>query len=177
MWNLGQGGYENSMSKMPRQKRGDSRQDYETPNELLDAVRDRLSITQFSADLAASEDNAKANLYFTEEQDSLKQSWHSVSLSSFDKWCWLNPPFANIEPWVKKAAEESFLGAHIATLVPASVGANWWREWVEAYAYVSFLNGRVTFDGCTTPYPKDCAILLYTPWGFTGSECWNWRSK
>lgn len=88
---------------------------------------------------------------------------------------WLNPPYANIEPWVQKCAEESKRGAHIACLVPASVGANWWRDWVVNDSYQLFLNGRLKFVGCTDYYPKDCALLLYTPFIRSGSAIWNWR--
>jgi phage N-6-adenine-methyltransferase len=157
---------------MPEQKPGRSRQDYGTPPELIQAVKERLHIKDFGIDLAAGMDNAQATVWFNEEQDSLAQNW-AKDLGK--DWGWLNPPFSNIEPWVMKASQESNNGAHIVMLVPASVGANWWRHWVEPWAYQSFLNGRLTFVGETTPYPKDCALLLYTPWGFTGHEVWRWK--
>ena len=161
------------MSKMPKQKPGKSKQDYQTPKEFLDAVRDRLLIGVFAMDLAATKENSVALDYISleEGQDSLsdQQSWVS------EGWAWLNPPYSHIEPWVKKAAGEADYGAHIAMLVPASVGANWWRDWVEPYAYIAFLNGRLTFPPETKPYPKDLALLLYTPWGFTGNEVWDWK--
>lgn len=155
--------------KMPVQKPGKSKQDYGTPPEFLAAVMNRLD-ADFTWDLAASHENAITDHYYTEEDDSLEQDWSALA-----GWLWLNPPFAHIEPWVRKADEASQQGAHIAVLVPASVGSNWWRRWVAGRAYVSFLTGRLTFVGETTPYPKDCALLLYTPWGFTGEEYWTWK--
>jgi phage N-6-adenine-methyltransferase len=160
------------MARMPEQKPYRSKQDYGTPPEFLTAVKNRLCITKFVIDLAASKENAVAEIFYTEEDDSLgpiKWDWGG--------WAWLNPPFSRIEPWVAKAAKEASNGAHIAVLVPAAVGSNWWRDWVEAYAYQSFLNGRLTFVGETAPYPKDCALLLYTPWQFMGHEIWNWRAS
>lgn len=159
---------------MPQQKRGRSKQDYQTPPEFLEAVKKRLHIDRFAIDLAASPENTAADVYFTEQVDSLKQDWASRTHMSCG-WGWLNPPFGNIAPWVQKAAMEACNGAHVAMLVPASVGANWWTAWVEGYAYQSYLNGRLTFVGEEDPYPKDCALLLYTPWGFTGHEIWHWR--
>jgi phage N-6-adenine-methyltransferase len=164
---------------MPKQRPGLSKQDYQTPVDLLDAVKARLHIENFSIDLAASQENAIEARYYSEEDDSLVQSWVT------DGWAWLNPPYAKIEPWVAKAANEAAKGAHIAMLVPASIGADWWLHYVEGYAYQSFLNGRLCFipdwreRGFTTKplYPKDCVLLLYTPWGFTGHEIWNWRGK
>jgi hypothetical protein len=37
------------------------------------------------------------------------------------------------------------------------------------------LNGRLTFDGCAAPYPKDCILALYGPEIAPGYEVWNWR--
>ena len=160
---------------MPKQKPGRSKQDYGTPPEFLTAVKNRLKIQDFSVDLAASPTNAVCARYWTEADDSLRPdlNWNCID----GQWAFLNPPFGNIAPWVEKAAKEAENGAYIAMLIPASVGANWWRDWVNPYAYVSFLNGRLTFVGEKAPFPKDCALLLYTPWGFAGNEVWYWRNN
>jgi phage N-6-adenine-methyltransferase len=163
------------MATMPVQKPGRSKQDYGTPPEFLAAVKNRLRIGDFDIDLAATKENAVCPYYYSLEEgkDSLLQSWQTPEPES--GWAWLNPPYADIQPWVHRAHKEAETGAHVAVLIPASVGANWWAECVDPYAYTVFLNGRLTFVGETTPYPKDCALLLYTPWGFKGSEVWNWR--
>ena len=155
----------------PVQKPGRSRQDYGTPDTLLVAVKHRLCIDAFTIDLAADAGNAVAGDYFDEKENALEQAW------PFHGWNWLNPPFADISPWVKKAKEEAESGASTVVLVPASVGANWFATWVEPYAYQSYLNPRLTFKGETTPYPKDCMLLFYTPWGFTGHEIWHWKAR
>ena len=86
----------------------------------------------------------------------------------------MNPPFANIGPYAQKAYSD---GGKIAMLVPASVGANWWRDWVDGKSYVLFLNGRLKFGGCKDYYPKDCALVLYTPERFIGNEVWSWSQR
>lgn len=149
---------------------GRSKQDYGTPPEFLSKVYRRLGIHGFDWDLAASPENSVAPFLFTEEDNSLIQDWDECY-----GWLWLNPPFANIEPWVKKASECK--ESKIALLVPASVGANWWRDYVHNKAHVLFLNGRLTFVGETQPYPKDCALLIYTPYVKGGYEVWNWRER
>ena len=164
---------------MPKQKPGKSKQDYQTPVALLDAVKRRLQIVDFRCDLAADSKNHVCLPYITEEKASLVADWPETK----GGWCWLNPPFGDIEPWVAKAANASQNGTQVVMLVPASVGANWWRTWVEHYAYVSFLNGRLCFipdwkeQGFKSPplYPKDCAILLYSNWSFLGHEIWSWK--
>lgn len=154
---------------MPLQKPGYSKQDYGTPPELLAAVRQILSIKQFCIDLAASEANAVCPLYYSKENSAFEHEWDHVV-----GWAWCNPEFGEITPWVQKASESR---GSIAMLVPASVGSNWWRDYVHEQAYVLFLNGRIRFVGAIDQYPKDCAILLYNPplrWrGYY--QVWTWR--
>ena len=159
---------------MPQQKPGRSEQSVGTPPEFLYAVKKRLCIGNFDVDLAADTHNAVCANYYDEQMDALadNNSWKVTQ----GGWAWCNPPYGKISPWVEKASKEAAEGAHIAILVPASVGSNWWRDHVEPYAYQSFLNGRLTFLGHTSPYPKDLALLLYTPWCFTGHEIWYWRN-
>jgi len=156
---------------MPKQKPGKSKQDYHTPPEFIQAVKNKLRIQDFTVDLAADEHNSVGLGYFDLPMNSLEQSWRQLS-----GWNWLNPPFDKITPWVQKAAMESLYGAHIAMLVPASVGSNWWNDYVTRNSYQLFLNGRITFQGCVTPYPKDCALLLYTPMIRSGNATWTWKN-
>lgn len=158
---------------MPRQKPGLSKQDYGTPPEFLTAVKNRLKIPKFDIDLAATYDNAVADECYTERMNALSPE-HPWKMG--DGWSWLNPPYARLAPWVLKAASEAANGAQIAMLVPASVGSGWWA-YAAARSYQAFLQGRLTFNGETAPYPKDCALLLWTPWGFTGQEIWRWSVK
>lgn len=157
---------------MPAQRPGRSKQDYGTPKALLNAVRDRLHIAEFDIDVAASQENAVCPKFFTEEDDALIQDWKVGT-----GWNWLNPPFGQLELWTVKAKLEAEKGAQTVMLVPVSPGSNWWAEYVEPFVYVSYLHGRVTFVGATGPYPKDTAILLYTPWGVIGHEIWYWRGR
>lgn len=165
------------MSSMPEQKPGRSKQDWQTPESFVKAVEARLG-SRFVWDLAASHDNCVTAQFFDEEMDALTRSWQGLrDCDDPNHWLWLNPPYADISPWVEKCATESARGAHIACLVPASVGANWWRDWVVPHGYILFLNGRLTFVGADAPYPKDLALILYTPFIRSGSATWNWREQ
>jgi phage N-6-adenine-methyltransferase len=156
---------------MPAQKPGSSKQDYCTPPELLRALEKRLNIDFFACDLAASNENHIAEQWYSEEENSLVQSW-----SDWYGWCFCNPPYADIEPWVRKAYWESKLGAQVAMLLPASVGSNWYRDWVHNKCHVLFMNGRVQFVGAKDLYPKDTMILLYTPYITSGTDVWSWNA-
>lgn len=157
---------------MPRQQPGRSRQDYRTPVAFLDAVKRRFGIESFAIDLAASDDNTVAPLYYTEAENALEQPWRTAGRG----WAWCNPPFAKIEPWVEKAYRSTRSGARVLMLLPAGVGANWWRDWVDGKAFVLFLNGRITFVGEPAPYPKDCVLLVYGPDVAPGHAVWSWPS-
>lgn len=153
---------------MPVQKPHQSKQDYQTPVEVIKAA-EYLIGSSFVWDLAAESANKICTHFYSPTDDALKKPWNKKG------WCWLNPPFANIDPWVHKAFMESTLqGAHIAVLIPASVGSNWWKKWVHEKAQVYLLNGRITFVGQDAPYPKDCALLLYRPNVRGGYSVFNW---
>ena len=58
-----------------------AKQDWETPQDLFDAINAEFN---FTLDAAASPENAKAKAYFTKEMDGLHQSWANHVV-------WLNP--------------------------------------------------------------------------------------
>ncbi len=151
--------------------RGASKQDYGTPRDFLAAVAARFGARAW--DLAATPENAKAPAYLTEKDDSLTCDW-----SRFRGNLWLNPPFANIAPWAAKCASTDLGGyaRRILFLVPASVGANWFAAHVHRKALVLALQGRLTFEGCDQPYPKDCVLCVYGM-GVTGFDVWDWRKE
>lgn len=162
--------------KVPQQKPGKSEQTVCTPPDFIAAVKKRFGITEFAWDLAASKENSLAgDYYYDEEMDSLSQPWALLHHQEQANWNWCNPPYSKLAPWVHKAWLERHLGAQTLMLLPAAPGANWWREWVHGKAYVTYLNGRLTFVGHKTPYPKDLALLVYAP-HVEGGECvWRWK--
>jgi hypothetical protein len=157
----------------PKQQRGRSKQDYGTPWAFIEAAQRRLHIGMFAIDLAAHAGNRKASMWIS--KSSLTSDWGALIGQG---WGWLNPPFDNIAPWAKKCAETAAdTDAGIAFLVPASVGSNWYRDHVaKAHAHALFLNGRITFEGCTDPYPKDLMLVLYRL-GYQGNSVWRWREQ
>jgi len=160
----------------PTIKRGESSGDIWTPQIFIDAVEKRFGTLQ--ADLAATLESHKAPFWITPEEDSLTVPWHKCN----DGRLWLNPPYSNITPWAKKCMEESELGAEILLLVPGSIGANWYWDFVEPYADV-YSVGRMVFDNCfdkdgklvTTPYPKDLILCHYHGDFCERMQRWRWK--
>ncbi|MDQ3171346.1 MAG: phage N-6-adenine-methyltransferase [Acidobacteriota bacterium] len=144
---------------------------------FIDAAKSYLDIPSFGFDFAADETNTKALRFWGEEVDSLSRSAEEWVSTLDGRWGWLNPPYANIGQWAKRCAEVATLGGKIAFLVPAGVGANWYRDYVhDAYTHTLFLNGRIPFmpDKPTWLYPKDCILVLYAR-GYQGNNVWSWR--
>lgn len=160
---------------MPAQKPHASKQDYGTPADFMAAVTKKFGRMQL--DLAASEHNKKAAWYIGLPQDSLEADWRLEFQAVNGCRAWLNPPYTNIGKWVEKCAGERTHRDRdrIHVLVPASIGSEWFAKWVWGRAKVYAVRGRITFEGCTTPYPKDCILIVYgeTP----GFEVWDWRKE
>lgn len=158
----------------PQQKRHRSKQDYATPDAFMRAAKRRLQIDVFTHDFAADVTNHKADSYFDAARDALSvKGWRRYV---GDGWGWLNPPYTHILPWAAKCAELRRDGGRVAFLVPAAVGANWFRQHVDGQALVLLLNGRIPFmpDKPTWLYPKDCVLCLFARDVEPGYEIWKW---
>lgn len=155
---------------MPAQKPGRSKQDYGTPWEFIRAVEKRFG--ELHIDLAASAANTKAPTWYGEDLDSFSVNWGVHSHHRM----WLNPPFGRIEPWAFNCEYFSKVlssSGRIFFLTPASVGSNWFAQYVHRKALVLALSPRLTYEGCDTPYPKDCLLSCYGE--DPGFDVWRWK--
>ena len=151
---------------VPAQNPGKSKQDYSTPRDFLDAVEHKFGKIKW--DLAAHEGNHVVNNFISEGKNSLSVDWHK-----YKGLLWLNSPFDNIEVWAEKCALESELGAKILLFVPASVGSNWFADHVFGKSRVYATRPRITFVGCSDPYPKDMILCHYDKTVEPGFELWR----
>jgi phage N-6-adenine-methyltransferase len=167
------------MAVVPVQRPYRSKQDYATPAAFIQAAQRRLGIKAFSFDFAADATNAKAPHWWSETDDSLSKSGDDWARACNHGWGWLNPPFSVIGPWAELSKHCRYGGGSIALLVPAAVGSNWFRDFVDDHALVLMLNGRLAFmpDKPTWLYPKDCILCLFSPHIEPGYEVWNWRKE
>jgi len=172
---------------MPKQKPGKSKQDYETPENLLNAIKYRLGIKAFLFDFACSRRNMKGSRGWTKADDSLSKRAVEWAMAVEGGWGWLNPPFSKIGPWAKKCRQAMHKGANIAFLVPAAVGSNWFHHfiWEEKGVRVIYLNGRPCFDPKRPKwgFPKDCMLVLFRGGREDGellpfsSDVWRWKES
>lgn len=162
-----------------------TKQDYETPPDLLGAIRSRFGVIAW--DLAAVASTCKADnphCFFgpgspSGGEDALAQVWDNL-----EGTIWLNPPYRNIEPWANMARrslaqvrlDESRLDRHnwrLLMLTPASVGSNWYAMHVHRHARVLALRPRISFVGTDGTDRRDYILSIYgeTP----GFDVWRWK--
>ena len=124
-----------------------------TPQDFFDKLNDEF---HFTLDAAASPDNAKCPVYFTEEQNGLAQNWggHTV-------WC--NPPYCRkTGAWVKKAWEEhQRTGCTVVMLLPSRTDVRWFHDYILGKAEIRFIKGRLKFGGSKNSAPFPSIVVIY----------------
>ena len=78
----------------------------------------------------------------------------------------VNPPYSNPTPWVKKAYEQSLMGKTIVCLLRGDTSTRWFHNWVLGKAELRFIKGRLKFNGKPAPFPSILAIYN----GFTVNQ-------
>ena len=114
---------------------------------VMQSVFDELIQKPYNltVDATVSLENAKLPRFWTEEQDALSLPWDGERV-----YC--NPPYSDIEAWVKKAWCE-WKSEMIVMLLPANrTEQGWWQTMVEPYRdkpdsalSVRFIAGRIRF--------------------------------
>jgi len=126
---------------------------WSTPQETFDSLDQEFN---FQLDVCATAENAKCKLFYTVDDDGLKQAWHNEFGPA-----WMNPPYGRtIGSWMKKAWEESQMGATVVCLIPARTDTAWWHDYC-AKGEVRFLRGRLKFGGHKNSAPFPSAIVVF----------------
>jgi phage N-6-adenine-methyltransferase len=129
--------------------------EWPTPQAFFDKLDRRY---HFTLDPCATPENAKCPIYFTREQDGLKQDWGTHRV-----FC--NPPYsrATTHRWARKCFEASQGGAMVVLLVPARTDTRWVHDWVHGKADVKFVRGRLRFGEAEASAPFPSMLAVYTP--------------
>ncbi len=177
------------MRAMPSQGQDKNGGVYPTPLEFLRIV-DELFPIMF--DLAASKENCAFHRvrwwpdYGDEQKYHYDETDNALSIENWytdagrygfkgNGFFWCNPPYSNIEPWAKKCAEEAARGAKILFLVPQGT-QSWAQRWCAPNALELRLEGRMTFEGHSFPYPKDLTLWVFGTRMRGGGCVWPWRA-
>lgn len=125
--------------------------EWSTPESLWKPLDDEF---HFTCDLAASPANNKCALYWSIQDDALKQSWDGV--------CWCNPPYGkDLKQWVKKGYEESLKGATIVMLLPVRTSSEYWWKYIFGHAEVRFIRGNIRFSDAPHGLSTALAIVIW----------------
>lgn len=122
----------------------------------------------FQLDAAAAPHNALCKKFITAEQNTLETSW--ADYLSIPGYVWLNPPYSDITPFVKKAAAESSNQIGTVMLVPADTSVGWFKEAIQTASEVRFITaGRLAFINPVTGKPvsgnnKGSMLIIWHPY-------------
>ena len=73
----------------------------------------------------------------------------------------VNPPYSEIQEWVKKGYEESQQGGVIVMLIPSRTDTRWWHDYVMKAKEIRFIKGRLRFGGQKNSAPFPSAIVVF----------------
>lgn len=122
----------------------------------------------FQLDAAAAPHNALCRKFITAEQNTLETPW--ADYLNAPGYVWLNPPYSNITPFVKKAATESANQIGTVMLVPADTSVGWFKEAIQTASEVRFITaGRLAFINPVTGKPvsgnnKGSMLIIWRPY-------------
>lgn len=128
----------------------------------------------FQLDAAATPHNALCRKFITAEQNTLETPW--ADYMSIPGYVWLNPPYSDITPFVKKAAAESLNQIGTVMLVPADTSVGWFKEAIQTASEVRFITaGRLAFINPVTGKPvsgnsKGSILIIWRPYPRTHCE-------
>ncbi|MEP9084271.1 phage N-6-adenine-methyltransferase (plasmid) [Enterobacter hormaechei] len=122
----------------------------------------------FQLDAAAAPLNALCRKFITSEQNTLETPW--ADYLNVPGYVWLNPPYSDITPFVKKAAAESANQIGTVMLVPADTSVGWFKEAIQTASEVRFITaGRLAFINPVTGKPvsgnnKGSMLIIWRPY-------------
>lgn len=123
---------------------------WRTPPEIFNALNAEF---KFKLDAAASEENSLCEQFISAEQNTLTTPWSDYLKNGY---VWLNPPYSNPMPFVKKAAAENArrnLGC--VMLLPSDTSVRWFKEAIKTASEVRLITGgRIKFISAADEKPK-----------------------
>ncbi|SAE62336.1 BsuMI modification methylase subunit ydiP [Enterobacter hormaechei] len=143
----------------------DQRDLWRTPPALFASLNAEFC---FQLDSAAAPHNALCRKFITAEQNTLETPW--ADYLNVPGYVWLNPPYSDITPFVKKAAAESANQIGTVMLVPADTSVGWFKEAIQTASEVRFITaGRLAFINPVTGKPvsgnnKGSMLIIWRPY-------------
>lgn len=128
-----------------------NRLDWETPQDFFDQLNEEFN---FDLDPCSSDENHKCILYYTKEQDGLKQDWG-------DHTVFCNPPYGReIAKWVEKCANHRGVSV---MLIPARTDTKYFHKWIyqKNNVEIRFIPGRLKFGNSKNSAPFPSMVVVF----------------
>lgn len=123
-----------------------------TPQWLYDALDKEFG---FTLDPCSDGANAKCEKFYTPIENGLLRDWGTDVV-------FMNPPYSEVDDWMRKAYGSAMEGATVVCLIPARTDTRWWHEFCMK-AEIRFIRGRLKFGDADTGAPFPSAIVVFRP--------------
>ena len=90
-------------------------------------------------------------------------SWNGLEVDWLGN-IYCNPPYSNIEPFIKKGISEIKNGnaKKIVYLIPIRSDTKYWHDLIMNYATeIVFIRGRLNFNESKSPAPFPCVLVIF----------------
>lgn len=130
-----------------------------TPLWLFEALNKEFG---FTLDPCCDGTNAMCKKFYTPHDNGLLRDWSMETV-------FMNPPYSDLDSWMRKAYGSALDGATVVCLVPARTDTGWWHDYAMK-GEVRLLRGRLRFrdaersiqgHGEQAPFPS--AIIVFRP--------------
>jgi len=155
--------------------------EWATPDWLYKQLDDEF---HFQLDTACTPDNCKCKFgwglidYHSvnyANKDSTVNEWYGYTDCGIPiKSIWCNPPYNDLEKWIKKGYEASQHGCTVVFLLPTTkTDQPWWHEIVLKHASdIRFIERRVKFGGAKSAAPFPSVVVIFKP----AERDWKYKS-
>jgi len=123
-----------------------------TPQWLFDALNKEFG---FTLDPCSDGTNAKCPKFYTPRENGLLRDWGTETV-------FMNPPYSEVDEWMRKAYGSALEGATVVCLIPARTDTQWWHAYVMK-AEIRFIKGRLKFGDAENSAPFPSAIVVFRP--------------
>lgn len=125
---------------------------WSTPQWLYDGLHKEFG---FTLDPCSDGTNAKCHKFYTPTENGLLRDWGTETV-------FMNPPYSEVDTWMRKAYGAAQEGATVACLVPARTDTDWWHKYAMK-GEIRFLRGRLYFGDGDGRAPFPSAIVVFRP--------------
>lgn len=123
-----------------------------TPQWLYDALHKEFG---FTLDPCSDGKNAKCQKFYTPIENGLLRDWGTSTV-------FMNPPYSEVDAWMRKAFGAAQEGATVVCLIPARTDTSWWHEYAMK-GEVRLIRGRLKFGDADNSAPFPSAIVVFRP--------------